>query len=174
MKLHYPVYILPFSLYENAQRIVAHAFAEALRLCCEEQKKPYVITPPQWGLLALLNEDDGLTIGAISLKRGLDPPTVTGIVTRLENNGLVERQHDKEDRRVVKVYLTYEGRDIIRSLYETAETFHGILTRTLSEDEQKRLRAQLQQIIVNVSAVGPGTGDRFGRLPQDFQCDTQE
>jgi DNA-binding MarR family transcriptional regulator len=156
-----------------SQRIVAHAFAEALRLCCEEQKKPYVVTPPQWGLLALLNESDGLTIGAISLKRGLDAPTVTGIVNRLEHSKLVERRHDKEDRRVVKVYLTDEGRDITCRLYETAETFHGILTRTFSVDEQKRLLAQLQQIIVNVAAVGPGTGDRFGRL-QDFQFDAQD
>ncbi|MEO8971410.1 MAG: MarR family transcriptional regulator, partial [Ktedonobacteraceae bacterium] len=97
-----------------SQRIVAHAFTGALRMCCEEQNKPYVVTPPQWGLLALLSESDSLTIGSISLKRGLDPPTVTGIVNRLENNGLVERRHDKEDRRVVKVYLTDEGRDIIR------------------------------------------------------------
>jgi DNA-binding MarR family transcriptional regulator len=157
-----------------SQRIVAHAFAEALRLCCEEQKKPYVVTPPQFGFLALLRESEGLTIGIIGLKRGLDPPTVTGIVSRLEHNKLVERRHNKEDRRIVKVYLTDEGRGIIRYLYETADTFHEILTRTFSEDEQKRLRSQLQQFIVNVSAVGPSTGDRFGLLPQDFLCDTQE
>jgi DNA-binding MarR family transcriptional regulator len=157
-----------------SQRITAHAFSEALRMCCEEQKKPYIVTPPQWGLLALLNERDGLTIGSISLKRGLDAPTVTGIVSRLEHSGLVERRHDKEDRRVVKVYLTAEGRDMIGYLYEAAETFNAILTHTFSEEDQKRLRTQLQQIIVNVSAVGPGTGDRFGLLPRDFQCNTQE
>jgi len=107
------------------------------------------------------------------LKRGLDAPTVTGIVNRLEHHKLVERRHDNEDRRVVKVYLTEEGSDIIHHLYETAETFHGILTRTFSADEQKRLLTQLQQIIVNVSAVGPRTGDRFGRL-QDFHFDLQD
>ena len=157
-----------------SQRIVAHAFSEALRMCCEEQGKLYGITPPQWGLLALLNDGDGLTIGTVSLKRGLDAPTVTGIVNRLEHNGLVERRHDKEDRRMVKVYLTDEGRELTGHLYEAAETFNAILTGTFSEDEQKRLRMQLQQIIVNVAAVGPGTGDRFGLLPQDFACDTQE
>lgn len=156
-----------------SHRIVAHAFAEALRMCCEEQEKLYVVTPPQWGLLALLNESDGLTIGTISLKRGLDAPTVTGIVNRLEHHELVERRHDKEDRRVVKVYLTDEGRDIVHHLYETAEAFHSILTRTFSADEQKHLLTQLQQIIVNVAAVGPGTGDRFGRL-QAFQFDVQD
>lgn len=156
-----------------SQRIVAHAFGEALRMCCEEQGKSYVVTPPQWGLMALLNDGDGLTIGTISLRRGLDPPTVTGIVSRLEHNGLVERRHDTEDRRVVKVYLTDEGRDMVEHLYEAAETFNTILTSTFSEEDQRRLRAQLQQIIVNVSAVGPGTGDRFGLLSHSLGCDTE-
>ena len=91
-----------------AQRCVAYAYAEVLRAHCEERAKPYVITPPQWGALELLLAQDGMTIGAMSQKRGVDAPAATGIITRLEQMGLVERRHDREDRRVVKVYLTAE------------------------------------------------------------------
>src|SRR6266516_1509303 len=94
-----------------AQRNVASVFGDILKSCCLEQGKPYVVTPPQWGVLALLHEHDGLTIGALGQARAIDPPTVTGIVTRLEQSGLVERRHDLEDRRVVRVYLTEEGRE---------------------------------------------------------------
>src|SRR5215472_3237190 len=94
-----------------------------LRAHCEERGKPYVITPPQWGALSLLLAHDGLTIGAMAQKRGVDAPTATGIITRLEQHGLVERQHDREDRRVVKIYLTDEGRDIIRALASPVEQF---------------------------------------------------
>jgi DNA-binding MarR family transcriptional regulator len=76
---------------------------------CEERGKSYVITPPQWGALSLLLEQDGMTIGSMSQKRGVDAPGATAIITRLEQNGLVERRHDREDRRVVKVFLTDEG-----------------------------------------------------------------
>jgi len=86
-----------------AQRCVAYAYAEVLRAHCEERGKPYVITPPQWGALSLLLVQDGMTIGTMSQKRGVDAPTATGIITRLEQNGLVERRHNREDRRVVKI-----------------------------------------------------------------------
>jgi DNA-binding MarR family transcriptional regulator len=157
-----------------SQRSVAYAFSEVLKRCCQEHKKPYIITPPQWGALAVLYELDGATIGTISQMRGIDPPTMTGIVKRLEQSGLVERLHDREDRRVVKVYLTDEVREFMPVLSDAAEAFLDILTRGLSEDEQHDLQTKLQRIIVNVSAVAPGTGDRFGLLPPDFLCETLE
>jgi len=150
-----------------AQRCVAYAFAEVMRAHCEERGKPYVITPPQWSALSLLLAQDGLTIGTMSQMRGVDAPTGTGIITRLEQNGLVERRHDREDRRVVKVYLTDEGRDIVNTLASPVEQFDQSTKRGFSEGEQDRLRAQLQQIIANVSEIGPGLGDRFGLLPKD-------
>lgn len=147
------------------QRCVAYAGAEVMRAHCEERGKPYAITPPQWGALALLRTQDGLTIGTMSQMSGVDAATGTGIITRLEQNGLVERRHDRGDRRVVKVHLTEEGRDIINTLAPLVEQFNHSITRGFSEDEQDQLLAQLQQIIANVSEIGPGLGDRFGLLP---------
>jgi len=151
-----------------AQRCVGYAHAEVMRAHCDERGKPYVITPPQWGALSLLLVHDGLTIGTMSQMRGVDAPTGTGIITRLEQNGLVERQHDREDRRVVKVYLTDEGRDISHTLTSVVEQFDQSLKRGFSEAELERLEEQLQQIIANVSEIGPGLGDRFGLLPKDI------
>jgi len=153
-----------------AQRCVAYAYAEVLRAHCEERAKPYVITPPQWGALSLLLAQDGLTIGTMSQKRGVDAPTATGIITRLEQNGLVERRHDREDRRVVKVYLTDEGRDISYTLVSSVEHFEQSIKRGFSEGELDRFLAQLQQIITNVSEIRPGLGDRFGLLPNAGVC----
>src|SRR5579859_2774707 len=106
-----------------AESCVTAAYAEVLRAHCQERGKPYVVTPPQWGALALLFVQDGMTIGIMSQKRGVDAPAATGIVTRLEQTGLVERRHDREDRRVVKVYLTEEGRDISQTLVSAVEDF---------------------------------------------------
>ncbi len=153
-----------------AQRCVAYAFAEALRLSCLEQKKPYIITPPQWAALARLYEGDGATIGTLAQRHGVDAPTVTGIVKRLEQSGLVERRHDRDDRRIVKVYLTAEGWDTMRFLPDAAAAFEKIMTQGFSEAEQRDLLVKLQQIITNVAAVGPGTGDRFGLLPSRFHA----
>jgi DNA-binding MarR family transcriptional regulator len=151
-----------------AQRCVAYAYAEVLRAHCEERAKPYVITPPQWGALSLLLVQDGMTIGAMSQKRGVDAPAATGIITRLEQSGLVERRHDREDRRVVKVYLTDEGRDISHTLVASVEHFEQRMKRGFAESEMDRFLLQLQQLIANAAEIGPGLGDRFGLLPKDM------
>ena len=153
-----------------SQRSVAYAFSEVLRQVCLEHKKPYIITPSQWGVLSLLFETGEITIGAISQRRGVDAPTITGVVKRLEQSGLVERVHDRGDRRVVKVSLTDEGKSIMDLLAEPVDAFNDILTHGFSEAEQSDFRTNLQRIIANVSAVAPGTGDRFGLLPRGFHC----
>jgi DNA-binding MarR family transcriptional regulator len=150
-----------------AQRCVAYAYAEVLRAHCEERAKPYVITPPQWGALELLLAQDGMTIGAMSHKRGVDAPAATGIITRLEQMELVERRHEREDRRVVRVYLTDEGRDISHTLVSSVEHFEHSITQGFSEGELDRFLLQLQQLIANAAEIGPGLGDRFGLLPKD-------
>ena len=148
------------------QRCVAYAFSEVLRRHCEERGKPYIVTPAQWGLLASLDEEDGLPIGTLSQKRGIDAPTVTGIVKRLEHSGLVERLHNRADRRVVKVYLTAEGRDILQSLLTIVDGWNKTLLHGFSQTERERLLEELQQIVANISDIGPSTGDRFGFLPE--------
>jgi DNA-binding MarR family transcriptional regulator len=148
------------------QRCVEYAFSEVLRRYCEEHNKPYVVTPAQWGILTLLYEKDGLAIGILSQKRGIDAPTVTGIVKRLEQSGLVERSHNRADRRVVEVYLTSEGRALLQSASTMSNEWNETLLRGFSLTERETFLEQLQRIIVNLSDVGFDTGDRFGLLPE--------
>ena len=152
-----------------SQRCVEYAFFEALKRCCAELGKSYVVTPPQWGILsALFFEPQGLPIGVLSQRRGFDAPTITGIVKRLEQSGLVERRHNREDRRVVKVYLTNEGREIMPALSAAVTQFNATMMQGFSADEEKDLLEKMQQLIANLAAVAPGTGDRFHLLPVHF------
>ena len=153
-----------------AGRSVTSAYTEVLRAHCEERGKPYVVTPSQWGALSLLLVQDGMTIGTMSQKRGVDAPAATGIITRLEQSGLVERRHDREDRRVVKVYLTDEGRDISHTLISSVAHFEQSLTRRFSESELDHFLVQLQQLITNAVEVVPGLGDRFSLLSNAGAC----
>lgn len=145
-----------------ALRLFSTAFSEVLRTHCVERGKSYVITPPQWGMMAFLYRSEGLTIGSIAQKLGVEGPAVTGIVTRLEQSGLVERVHTREDRRIVTVSLTPEGQDIIRSLEPVVAEFNE---RLLSKDQRQALLEQLYHLIAAVSTVAPDTGNRFGSPP---------
>ncbi len=157
-----------------AQRSWAYAFNERLKSWCQEHKKPYAITPPQMGILIALWEEDGLAIGTVSQRRGLDAPTVTGIVKRLEQVALVERVHDRQDRRVVKVYLTTEGRDLASCLLEVTQSFTQIALQGIPIEKQQELCLLLQKTVANLSAIGPGMGDRFGLLPDFLRSDIDQ
>jgi DNA-binding MarR family transcriptional regulator len=148
-----------------AERCVTAAYAEVLRAHCQERGKPYVVTPPQWGALALLLVQDGMTIGIMSQKRGVDAPAATGIVTRLEQTGLVERRHDREDRRVVKVYLTEEGRDISQTLVSAVEDFEQRLKHGFAGDELDRFLTQLHRLILDAAEIGGNAGNRIPLPP---------
>jgi DNA-binding MarR family transcriptional regulator len=67
------------------------------------------ITYPQYLVLNALNEEDGMTIGAIADRLALESSTVTPPVKRLELAGLVERRRSKIDERQVHVWLTEAG-----------------------------------------------------------------
>ena len=151
------------------QRCVAYAFADVLRAACVEQGKSYVVTPPQWGVLALFHGSEAMTVGTISQMRGVDAPTITGIVKRLEQNGLVERQNDREDRRVVKVKLTAEGETMTRIFSPVVEQFNHDMLLGLSEAERQTFLENLQRIIINLTNESEGTGDRFGLLPDTLK-----
>lgn len=68
------------------------------------------ITYPQYLVLSVLGEEDGMTVGAIAQRLSLESSTVTPPIKRMEQAGLVERQRSKVDERQVQVRLTQAGR----------------------------------------------------------------
>jgi MarR family transcriptional regulator, organic hydroperoxide resistance regulator len=71
------------------------------------------ITYPQYLVLSVLGEADGMTIGAVAERLALESSTVTPPVKRLEQAGLVERRRSKLDERQVHVWLTDAGRSLL-------------------------------------------------------------
>jgi DNA-binding MarR family transcriptional regulator len=70
------------------------------------------ITYPQYLVLSTLWEIDGLSIGAIADRLGLDPSNVTPLVKRMEAAGMLSRLRNPADERQVVVSLTDQGRDM--------------------------------------------------------------
>ena len=68
------------------------------------------LTYPQYLVMLVLWEGDGLTVSAISEKLFLDSPTLTPLLKRLEALGLITRERSASDERQVIVSLTTAGR----------------------------------------------------------------
>ncbi|WP_295478849.1 MarR family transcriptional regulator [uncultured Pseudomonas sp.] len=70
------------------------------------------LTYPQYLVMLVLWERDGLTVGEVSTRMLTDPGSLTPLLKRLEGEGLLDRVRSKQDERVVLLHLTQKGRDL--------------------------------------------------------------
>jgi len=140
---------------------LTNAFAEVLQRQCKHLEKPYTITPPQWATLAWIDAYQVLPVGVLARKLGIDNSVATGIVKRLEVHSLIERVHDQTDRRIVRLSLTSEGREIVHQLNPVVIAFNERSFHGFSQEQQQILLQQLRQIVSNVAPeIGSGHDDR--------------
>lgn len=92
---------LCFSLYS-----ASHAMTRAYR----PRLDALGLTYPQYLVMLVLWEGDGLPVRALGERLGLDSATLTPLLKRLEAQGIVTRRRDTADERVVRIDLTEEGR----------------------------------------------------------------
>lgn len=109
-----------------------------------EEIEVYDLTPPQFGLLAFLWLQDGMTQVELSEKGQIDRTTVGGLIDRLEKNGLVERRPHPQDRRAYKIHLTDQGKKMEGPLSECASRALAKLTNGLSGNEVNELTRMLE------------------------------
>lgn len=76
------------------------------------------------------------TLGELAAAERVTAPTATKIVARLEDAGLVAREQDAEDRRVVRVRLTAAGRRFVERTRARAGAYMARRLQTLSEEER--------------------------------------
>ena len=108
----------------------------------------------QAGLLCVVAKQDGLTQTEIADQLSVQGATVTNMLQRLEEAGLVRRQRDPEDNRLVRVYMTEAGRSKESSINEQFGSMQELIFKGISEKERLTLRRWLQQIVMNITEEG--------------------
>jgi DNA-binding MarR family transcriptional regulator len=86
----------------------AHAFTRTYKPLLE----PLGLTYPQYLVMLVLWDDDDQPVRAIGDRLGLDSGTLSPLLKRLEQAGLVKRVRDREDERQVRISLTDKGNDM--------------------------------------------------------------
>lgn len=103
-------------------------------------------------VLLELWKEDSLKGGELAARLGVEPPTVSRMIGRLEACGLLERRRDPEDARSFRVCLTTRGRDLqgpVEDLWQRVEdkSFEG-----MSEEEKLLLKRLLGRVRENLGA----------------------
>lgn len=112
------------------------------------------VTYPQYLVIVALAEQDDQNIGEIADRLGLEPSTITPLVKRMEQAGLLVRRRNPHDEREVKVTLSETGRGLhAKSDCLTQE----LLKRSgMTVDEMIAFNRQVQKLrdsVANVSDV---------------------
>lgn len=106
----------------------------------------YDVTPVQYGILACLWNHDGQTPGQIAQTLSLDGSTITGIIDRMENKGLVKRTPDPTDRRALRVVLTEQGAELKEPVERLIAESNEKIMEAFCPDDQIQLKKLLYQI----------------------------
>lgn len=118
------------------------------------------ITQPQLGVLRLVARLEGSpTLSEIGQELRLANSTVSGVVKRLERNGLLACDRDPQDLRVTRVRLTARARGIHEKLHRRHTECISRLLDTLEPEAVVQLRESLGQVVNAIHRVADG-GDR--------------
>ena len=101
-------------------------------------------------VLSTLAVEDGINQKVLVSKTHLRPPTVSVILRRMEEEGLVERKTDPEDGRSVFVYLTENGRMLDKENIGNVKKIDAVALEGVTEEELKVLMELLPKIRDNL------------------------
>ncbi|WP_010324903.1 MarR family winged helix-turn-helix transcriptional regulator [Marinobacterium stanieri] len=105
------------------------------------------VTLPQFDLMAALHHAGGSEkMSALSKWMKVSNGNITGVVDRLERDGLVARQALPEDRRVKIIHLTEAGADVFSHMAKRHKEWISTLLDEISEGDLEQLHLQLMQL----------------------------
>ena len=144
----------PFADLETEAMLALHLTSDRLANEGARLLRPWDISPTQYNVLRILRgaEPDGLTCGGIGERMIQHDPDITRLVDRMEKRGLVNRQRDNKDRRVVITRITQKGLDLLAQLDRPVEEFN---LRRLGHLGPERLQTLIELLeLVRGGAAG--------------------
>ncbi len=113
---------------------------------------------PTWLVLLSLNGGKHRSQRSIAAEVGIEGPTLTHHLNRMEADGLVTRARDPQNRRVHQVELTDDGRGVFHALLGAVVSFDECLRAGFTDDELATLRDLLHRLAAN--AANPSEPER--------------
>src|SRR5260370_32110982 len=90
--------------------------ARLLRTYADQRARDFGMTRAQWAVLARVERSEGLKQCELADTLDLQPITLTRLIDRLCDGGLIERRSDPDDRRAKRLYLTPAARPVLDGL----------------------------------------------------------
>lgn len=138
--------------------LAPYSFGYRIKLCSQmlsrkfqEQLEPFGLTPCHWIVLCCLWQEDGLPTSTIGERVQQVGGTLTGVLDRMEERGLVYRHRDHRDRRIYRIWLTPAGSQLEEHLPPIAQNVTEQALSGLNTAERQQLSQLIDRAIANLT-----------------------
>ena len=141
----------PFA-HRNLPRLLLQA-REAVMAHTRPSLRQHALSDQQWRVLRVLGEHGTVDTGRVAREAFILGPSLTGVLARMERDGLVSRARDPVDQRRSVVQATARGHALVRTLSKTIESHYATLEGMLGKQRLADLYVLLDALICMESDV---------------------
>ncbi len=138
---------------ENSIGYLIYEVARLMRRRFEDEASVHGFTLPQWRALAEIYRTEGLAQVSLAAALDVDQMTVSGIVSRLEKRGLIDRYPDPNDSRAKLAKLTPAGLALVTNAKNVGRALYENALDGLSPADRETMAAQLRLIRDNLNSM---------------------
>ena len=121
------------------------------------------ITEQQWRIVRLLLESGPLEPRQIGEACNISSPSLAGVLARMQNMGLIDRQRFDNDQRRVRVSLNARSRALAERLAPKIEAVYADIEARVGVEFTRRLYAMLDELVATLDAGDAADGDALAR-----------
>ena len=133
-------------VHRNLPRLLLQA-RESVMAHTRPSLREHGLSDQQWRVLRVLGEHGAVETGRIASEAYILGPSLTGVLARMERDGLIQRERDPADQRRTVVDATAKGRKTIARLSDTIETHYQWLEQSLGKQKLAQLYSLLDELI---------------------------
>jgi MarR family transcriptional regulator for hemolysin len=140
-----------------------------LRTYADQKASQFGITRAQWVVLVRLDRFEGIKQSELAEMLDLQPITLTRLLDRLCDSGLIERRADPNDRRAKRLYLTAAARPLLERLGDLGEELMTTALVGVDREAVEKMVGQLatvkenlRQAIAQKNAAGAAVEQHYG------------
>jgi MarR family transcriptional regulator, transcriptional regulator for hemolysin len=137
-----------------------HDVARLMRKRFEQNARELGLTRSQCSVLAHLARHDGIQQGTLAEILEVEPITLTRLVDRLEQMGLVARQAHPTDRRIRLLRLTDAAHPLLDEIFRIGALTRGEAIEGVADEDRDRLYDTLSQMKANLIGKAAAVGER--------------
>ena len=124
--------------------------ARLIKTSADQRARQFGISRAQWAVLIRIERTEGLKQWELAEMLDLQPISLTRLLDRLADNGLIERRADPNDRRANRLYLKPAAKPLLEQLAALGTDMMGTVLKGLDESTIERMLKELGRVKSNL------------------------